>query len=53
VPRSPNTSKQVGVSVSYATSQQTRAKVDDQNASAGRPSPHQKSAFLHHLGGQH
>ena len=25
-------------------------KVGDQNASARRPSPHQKSAFLHHLG---
>ena len=28
-------------------------KVDDEDARAGRPSPHQKSAFLHHLGRQH
>ena len=28
-------------------------KVEDKNARAGRPSPHQKSAFLHHLGRQH
>ena len=28
-------------------------KVGDQNARARRPSPHQKSAFLHHLGRQH
>ena len=28
-------------------------KVGDQNARARRPSPHQKSAFLHHLARQH
>ncbi len=28
-------------------------KVDGEDARAGRPSPHQKSAFLHHLGRQH
>jgi hypothetical protein len=29
------------------------SKVDDEDAGAGHPSPHQKSAFLHHLGRQH
>jgi hypothetical protein len=40
-----------GVGVVCCNHSRPAPKVDDQNAGAGLSSPHQKSAFLHHLGG--
>jgi hypothetical protein len=54
VPRSPNTSTtQVGCQCRVLHHSRPAPQFGDQNASNGRHLPHKKSAFLHHLGGQH